>query len=80
MHSLHSEESQYTGRKIPYLIGYQDSLYIASVNEVGYFKLLFFKYEPVQMKLLDFFPPNYEVKIVSSIVGKSITLRNVFDR
>ena len=47
MHSLHSEESPYPGRKIPYLLGHQDSLYIANVDELGYFKLMFFKYEPV---------------------------------
>jgi hypothetical protein len=47
LHSLHNTNTKYSGRQMPYLLGYQDSLYIASIDEIGYFKLILYKYEPV---------------------------------
>lgn len=67
-----SNNQKYKASKLPYLIGSEEILFVADVDEIGCFKLIIYPYEALHMSVNESLPAGYEVTVASSVCGQSV--------
>ncbi|CAG9314645.1 unnamed protein product [Blepharisma stoltei] len=62
----------YKNSQLPYIIGFEEVLFVSNADEIGFFKLILYPYEVLHLSANESLPEGYNLRIVSSICGQSV--------